>query len=227
MGHGPQQQCHQNQDANAAEDGAVGEVEQVEGRVQVQRHDKHVGHGHGQGAQAREPGEGDEPRLRRAALVVAQKRHDDEDENDDAPGFGDADGCSAGKVVGEGDEPHGHGEKSHGAHEREAQAPALFKQKGGDRKQGDEQRSDKGRLGEVAEDRRGWVAGQRREKRACLREERHGEQAEQQIGHEDRDDDGGREHAGQGRGPLGFGAGAGGIGVKRAFDFGAAQHVSG
>ena len=57
MGHGPQQQCHQNQDANAAENGAVGEVEQVEGRVQVQRHDKHVGHGHGQGAQAREPGD--------------------------------------------------------------------------------------------------------------------------------------------------------------------------
>lgn len=106
--------------------------------------------------------------------------------------------------------------------------PALFKQKGGDRKQGDEQRSDKGRLGEVAEDRRGWVAGQRREKRACLREERHGEQAEQQIGHEDRDDDGGREHAGQGR--PGRSASApvlAGIGVKRAFDFGAAQHVSG
>nr|WP_302808885.1 hypothetical protein [uncultured Adlercreutzia sp.] len=208
MGHGPQQQCHQNQDANAAEDGAVGEVEQVEGRVQVQRHDKHVGHGHGQGAQAREPGEGDEPRARRAALVVAQKRHDDEDENDDAPGFGDADGCSAGKVVGEGDEPHGHGEKSHGAHERKLEAFAFFKQKGDAREQSDKQRGDKGRLGEIAEGRSGRVAGQRREKRAGLREERYGEQAEQKIRHEYRDDDRKLEYAGQGRG---FRRGAGGL----------------
>lgn len=114
---------------------------------------------------------GDEPRLRRAALVVAQKRHDDENEDDDPAGLGNADGRSAGEVVREGDEPHRHGEKSHGAHERKLEAFAFFKQKGDARKQSDEQRGDKGRLGEIAESRGGRVTSKRCEKRAGLREE--------------------------------------------------------
>lgn len=68
-------------------------------------------------------------------------------------------------MVGEGDEPHGHGEKSHRAHERKLEAFAFFKQKGDAREEGDEQRGDKGRLGEVDEGRRRWITGQRRKKR--------------------------------------------------------------
>lgn len=144
---------------------------------------------------------------RRAALVVAQQRHDDENEDDDPSGLGDADGRSAREVAGKGDEPHGHGEKSHRAHERKAQAPTLFKPKGDGREEGDEQRGDKRRLGEVAERRSSRVAGQRREKRARLREERHGEQTEQEICYECRDDDGKQEHSGHGRGFRGRASG--------------------
>lgn len=190
MGHGPQQQCTRTRTPTPPKMVRLVKSNRSRAGFRYQRHDKHVGHGHGQGAQAREPGEGDEPRLRRAALVVAQKRHDDEDENDDAPGFGDADGCSAGKVVGGGDEPTATAENP-----TEHTSGRRRRPRSSSRRAATENRAMSSaaiKAGSVRLPRTAAAGspGQRREKRACLREERHGEQAEQQIGHEDRDDDG-------------------------------------